>query len=267
MRIQLAEGVSFDARDTRVVADGLRVFISGEPGSGKSWAAMSIVSQWVEQGGQAVVLDAHGEYGGLWEARPRDVVRFGYGDHAVREESVDWCLSFVREGKTVTLDLSHWTDIYPEQLDAFVRKLMRDLYELRRQKPQQTMVLVEEAQSFAPQLQSAGQASNIKLFTSLITGGRKFGLNFILCSQRASLVDSNLIAACNVRLFMRTSEVKDWKRVVKEYLPPGVKVTWGGSPKTDFQKFNSGEALVISRWVKSGRFQLSKPSVPVKRFL
>lgn len=267
MKIRLAKGAVIDAKDPRVVADGLRVFLSGESGSGKSNAAMLIVSQWIEQGRQAVVLDAHGEYGALWDLRPAQVTRFGYGEPPVREESVEMCLHFIREGQSLVLDLSHWTDLHPSKLDEFVRALLRDLYELRRQKPKPTLVLLEEAQAFAPQQQSAGQAENVKLVTALITGGRKFGLNFVLSSQRSSLVDSNVIAGCNVRVFMRTSEVKDWKKVIKGYVPPGVKVTFGGSPKTDISKFESGEALVVSRWLKPARIRLDLPSVPVKRFL
>lgn len=271
MKLVLSEekGLVVNLSDPSVKADGLRVFLGGESGSGKSNAAMLIASQWVEQGGQAIVLDAHGEYGTLWETRPggeNSVVRFGYGEPPVREESVEWCMSYIREGHSLVLDLSHWTDLHPEKLDAFVRDLMKDLYELRRQKPKQTLVLIEEAQAFAPQQQSAGQAQNIRLFTALITGGRKFGLNFVLSTQRQSLVDSNIIAGCNVRLFMRVSEAKDWKKL-KPYVPPNFPVMFGGGAKKDIRAFASGEAIALSRWFKPCRVRLDLPSVPVKRFL
>lgn len=262
-------GLVLNLADPSVKADGLRVFLGGESGSGKSNAAMLIVSQWVEQGGQAIVLDAHGEYGALWESRPggeHSVIRFGYGEPPVREESVEWCMSYVREGHSLVLDLSHWTDLHPEKLDAFVRELMRDVYELRRAKPRPTLVLMEEAQAFVPQQQMAGQAANIKLFTALITGGRKFGINFVLSTQRQSLVDSNVIAACNVRLFMRISEAKDWKKM-KPYLPPKFPVTFGGGSKKDIREFLSGETVLLSRWFKPQRIRFDLPSVPVKRFL
>jgi len=263
------EGLVINLADAAVKADGLRVFLGGESGSGKSNAAMLIASQWVEQGGQAIVLDAHGEYGALWEARPggdTSVVRFGYGEPPVREESVEWCMSYVREGHSLVLDLSHWTDLHPVKLDKFVRELMTDLYELRRQKPKQTLVLIEEAQAFAPQQQSAGQAQNIRLFTALITGGRKFGLNFVLSTQRQSLVDSNIIAGCNVRLFMRISEAKDWKKL-KPYLPPKFPVLFGSGGKKDIRSFASGETIALSRWFKPGRVRLDLPDVPVRKFL
>jgi len=262
-------GLVVNLSDPMVRADGLRVFLGGESGSGKSNAAMLIASQWVEQGGQCIVLDAHGEYGGLWEMRPggeHSVIRFGYGEPPVREESVEWVMSYVREGHSIVLDLSHWTDLHPEKLDIFVRDLMKDIYELRRAKPKQTLVLIEEAQAFAPQQQMTGQAANIRLFTALITGGRKFGLNFVLSTQRQGLVDSNVIAGCNVRLFMRVSEAKDWKKL-KPYVPPKFPVQFGGGGKKDIRGFQSGEVMAFSRWFKPQRVRLDLPGVPVKKFL
>ncbi len=258
-----------DMEDEQVKADGLRVFIGGESGSGKSNAAMLIASQWVEQNGQVIVLDSHGEYGALWETRPggaHPVVRFGYGEPPVREESVEMCMSYIRDGHSLVLDLSHWTDLHPETLDKFVRDLLKDLYELRRHKPKRTLILVEEAQVYAPQQQMSGQAANIRMFTALITGGRKFGLNFVLGTQRQSLVDSNVIAGCNVRLFMRISEAKDWKKL-KPYIPPRCPVQFGGNVKRDIARFASGEVLALSRWFGTQRVRLDLPEVPVKKFL
>lgn len=252
-----------------VKADGLRAFIVGESGSGKSWSAMLLASQWVAQGGQVIVLDSHGEYGALWETRPggdHSVVRFGYGEPPVREESVEMCMSFIREGHSLVLDLSHWTDLHPEILDQFVLSLLKDLYELRRHKPKRTLILVEESQVYFPQQQMTGQAANIRMFIALLTGGRKFGLNFILGTQRPSLVDSNVIAGCNVRLFMRISEAKDWKKL-KPYVPPKCSVQFGGDARRDIARFQSGEALALSRWFNTQRVRLDLPEVPVKKFL
>lgn len=266
MKLQLAKGLVIDVDAPSVKADGLRVFITGESGSGKSTAAMLLASRWVEQDGQVLVLDSHGEYGAVWEARPAEVTRYGYGDDPVYEDSVELCMSCLRDNHSLLLDLSHWTDLYPEKVDVFVRALMRDLYEYRRKHPRPMLILVEEAQTFMPQQQSKGQSDNIKLWTALLTGGRKFGLNFVLSTQRSALVDSNIIAGCNVRLFMRTSEAKDWKKVLKTYVPEKL-ATFGGSPKKDIAKFESGEAVIVSRWLPTTRARLQVPSVRVKKFL
>ena len=111
--------------------------------------------------------------------------------------------------------------------------------------------------------QQQGDAKNIRIFVNAITGGRKFGLHFILASQRQSLVDSNVVSQCNVRIFLRVSEQKDWKNVIRGYLPPTCTVTWHKNDKTDLNMFDSGDALLVSRWFPVQRIRLLKSKVPV----
>ncbi len=262
--IALTPQHKIDVNSRHVMEDGLRIWVSGESGSGKSNACMGILEQAMKHGTQVIVFDAHGEYGSLWGVRPTKTARYGYGTAPVTEQSVDTALMLVQDDSNLLLDLSHWSDLEPAKLDEFTRDFMKGLYALRRRQPRRTLVLLEEAQSVVPQQQSSGQHDNIKLMTSLITGGRKFGLNFILASQRPSLVDHNIVAACNVRLFLRTSEQKDWKRM-KEYLPPKFPVAFGGSAKTDIKKFKAGEAILISRWFDTKRIRLPLAETELRR--
>jgi DNA helicase HerA-like ATPase len=262
--ITLTPTHQIDTNSRPVLEDGLRIWVSGEPGSGKSNACMGILEQAMKMGMQVIVFDAHGEYGALWGVRPTKTASYGYGSAAVTEESVDTALMLVAEGSNLLIDLSHWSDLEPAKLDKFTHEFMRGLYSLRRRTPRRTLVLLEEAQSVVPQQQSSGQHDNIKLMTSLITGGRKFGINFVLASQRPSLVDHNIVAACNVRLFLRTSEQKDWKRM-KEYLPPKFPVSFGGMAKTDIKKFKAGEAILISRWFDTKRIRLPLAETELRR--
>jgi len=158
------------------------------------------------------------------------------------------------------LDLSHWTDLHPAKLDVFVLEFIRGLYELRRGLPARTFVLLEEAQNYIPQQQAAGQVENIKIFLAIVTGGRKFGLNFLLSSQRPSLVDINALSGCNVRVFLRISEERDHRRI-KLYLPKVVTFQ-------RLSRFESGEAIIVSRWLPNVvHSRLLKPSVTLTKFL
>lgn len=259
-----------DLNSKSVVEDGMRLWVSGESGSGKSNACMLITEQCLKMGMQVIVLDAHGEYGELMWARPGKTVRYGYGDTPLSEESVDTCLMLVEEKRNLLLDLSHWSDLEPKKLDLFIRDFLKGVYALRRAKPHRMLIVLEEAQSVVPQQQSAGQSDNIKLVTSLITGGRKFGLNFIIASQRPSLVDHNIVAICNVRLFLRITEMKDWKKVTP-YIPKNFPVVFaerpvkGKSPKRDIKKFNTGEAILVSRWFDTTLAQLPKSEYALKK--
>lgn len=258
-----------DVNATSVIEDGMRLWVSGESGSGKSNASMLITEQCVRMGMQVIVLDAHGEYGELKWARPGRTVRYGYGDTPLNEDSVDTCLMYVAENQNLLLDLSHWSDLEPKKLDQFIRDFLKGVYALRRQKPHRMLIVLEEAQSVAPQQQSSGQSDNIKLVTSLITGGRKFGINFIISSQRPSLVDHNIVANCNVRLFFRLTELKDWKKVVP-YLPKDFPVVFSGGGKVkkgkrDIKKFNTGEAIIVSRWFDTVSAQLPRSEYKLKK--
>lgn len=260
MRVRLSKAVIFDLDRHDVIQDGLRIWVGGESGSGKSSTVMSIASQVVDQGGQVIMLDPHGEFGALWEAAPNRVVRIGYGTEPVNENSHEWCMSVIGEGKSLLLDLRHWSVLEPEKMDAFVLRFVKDLYRLRVERPKRCLLVIEEAQQFAPQNQMSGQAENVRLFVNVATAGRKFGLNVLLTSQRQSLVDSNLYTQCNVRIFLRTSEFSDWNKRIKKYVPTTMGINYD-----DVRKFKSGEAIVLSRWTPDARVRLEPPKVQMRK--
>lgn len=253
-------------RSPAVKANGLRLWCAGESGCGKSTTVALVASQTIEQGGQIIGLDAHGELERLWEINPSKVVKIGYQGQPVQQNSVEWCLEVVRSGKSLLIDLSHWM-LFPKELDAFVLDFVRGLFDERRRRPRQTLLLVEEAASFVPQQQMTGQAENIAIFLKVVTEGRKFGLNFMLCSQQQSLVDVRAVKGCNMLIFMRISTQADWK-VIKPYIPDKLKIEFGTDDKRyDIRHFADGEALMISRWTGSLRVRLMKPEVGPRKFL
>lgn len=258
--IKIAPGMQFDMNDRAFRGDGLRAFVGGESGSGKSSALMLLAEQMVRAGKQIVILDLHGEFQPLWEVRPggeQSVVTIGYGVDPVDVGSVDSTIERVREGHSVCVDLMHWADVEPDKLDQFVKAFVRELVNLRRSAPKQTVLFIEEAASVIPQAERSGQADTIRLFTSVIMGGRKFGLYTVLASQRTSLVNHNVIAGCNVRLFLRSSEQKDWQKVVRHYAPEKLSVD-------QYRKLPSGKAIVSSRWWRSDVVQLPRATTELR---
>lgn len=260
MRLRLSKAVIIDTDAKSVVDDGMRIWVGGESGSGKSSLAMNIAGQLIENDYQVIMLDPHGEFGGLWELNPSRVVRIGYGKEPVNETSHEWCMSVIREGKSLLLDLRHWAVLDGAKLDAFVLKFVRDLYRLRVEHPKRCLLFIEEAHQFAPQAQMSGQAENVRLFVNVATAGRKFGLNVLLSSQSQSLVDSNLYKQCNVRIFLRTTEFQDWSKRISKYVPPALGVSYN-----DIRSFDTGEAIVLSRWTPDARVRLLPPRVPVRK--
>ena len=270
--IKLAEGLSFDMNNPDVIGDGLRCWIGGESGVGKSTAIASFTGQWMEQGGQVVVLDAHGEHGPLG-VLDLNAKLIGYGNAerglslAEDDETIRRYVQLVDSGKSLLINLKSWIDTNPKALDAFVLKLMRGIYELRKTKPKRTLVVIEEAHVFAPETPAAGQTENVRMFIGMLTGGRKYGLNFLLGVQRQAIVDKTVLASCNVRIFLRVSFFDDFE-VVRKYIP-FITTTRDGKPYRrrmvefeEMKKFQSGEAVVLARWTPDMRVRLDMPSVP-----
>lgn len=266
--IELGTDAEIDLADAGFKADGLRATILGEPGSGKSNTGMLITEQWIQLGHQALVLDAHGEFGELWSLRPGKVERIGYGEQPVGPASSTWVIEMLREGKTVLVDLSHWTDIDYKSLVKFVHPLMLELSKFVREKPAHRLVFLEEAHQFIPQQQLSDQYEMVRNFVNMLSGGRKFGLHFVLSSQRPSFIDASAVAMCNVKIFHRVTNEGDWKKGVKPYMPTSLKLVFGGNnTKRDFKKFLPGEAVVMSRWFDTQRMRLPLSTTPVKKFI
>ena len=93
-----------------------------------------------------------------------------------------------------------------------------------------------------------------------MTRGRKFGLNFALGAQQQSLVDVRAIKGCNMRVFLRISDMRDWKHI-KPYIPSKLAVGFGPEARRDITKFKSGEAVLVSRWTGELRVRLDLPKV------
>ena len=274
--LRLSKDWVLDLNSPEVKNDGLRVWLSGESGAGKSFACALILEQFIMMGWQIVVLDMHGEYSSLWAHAPHRIQRMGYGTELHEVDDVDPALALVKAGQSLLIDLSGWADIETRKLDVFLLNFLKGLYRLRRDSPGKTLLVLEEAQTVAPQAQSKGQMDNVKLVTSIITGGRKFGLDVLVTSQRISLVDYNIPRSCNVRVLLRVADIEDYARY-KPYLPAGSPIHFNGKTKVDgvlvslprednITKFRNGEAIVTSRWFEDARVQLDLPTIhPRKR--
>jgi hypothetical protein len=267
VHISLTKQGIVDLKSQLVLDDGLRMWTTGSSGSGKSNTNMRIMSQWVQAGRQLILFDAHAEHRNLWSLKPSHISCFGYGDEPVKSTSTDWVMSHIEEGNSVLIDLSHWTDSGSSEMDEFAKQLLLAVSAYARKKPAHRLIALEEAQNFAPQSQSSGQYELVKLLRGLLTGGRKFGLHFLLSSQRASLVDSDVLSQCNLNVLHRVLHPKDWERY-KKILPPKFPITFGSKKSArDIQKFGAGEAILNSLFFPTHRGQVMLPIVKVTKFL
>ena len=218
MELKLAEDFSLSTDDQRVKTQGIRIAVIGESGSGKSWTIAVIAEQAIQTGMQVIFIDPHGEY---WTfAEKFDVVIVGgeKGDLLFSEECMDIYGEIVRQGKNVDFNLREFLD---DDLTygRSVEKILRMLWKVLVNNPRTCLVVFEEAHLVCPQERSYDVMRRVSLVKNIVTGGRKFGISFILGSQRPAELHKTPLSQCWIRLFGKTTERLD-RKAVEDYMKP-----------------------------------------------
>jgi uncharacterized protein len=176
--------------DANVVATG-RTCVIGASGSGKSYAVGVICEELCKGGVPFAIVDTEGEYSGL--KQKYDVIWVG------DEEGCDlqWSgLDLERLGNQapdlapLVLDLSETED--PKQKASGLLSFIYREVE-RRRTPY--LIIVEEADRFVPQ-----NGEKVAIFGEIARRGRKRGVGLMVCTQRPSLVDKNVLSQCGNQL-------------------------------------------------------------------
>lgn len=142
----------------------------------------------------------------------------------------------VRSGKTTILSLKGTP---PDIQELVVNRILTAVFELRKHgKVSPLMVLVEEAHNFCPQ---QGTKACSKIFRTIASEGRKFGLGLCIISQRAARVDKNVLSQCNTQIILKVHNPNDLKAIAAsiegltegmeneiQLLPIGTAIVTGG---------------------------------------
>jgi len=172
--------------DANVIATG-RTCVIGASGSGKSYAVGVICEELCKSGVPFAIVDTEGEYSGL----KQEYEVLWIGD----EQGCDlqWSgLDLNRVGTQapdlapLILDLSETDE--PRQKASSVLSIIYGEVE-RRRTPY--LIIVEEADRFVPQ-----NGEKIAILGEIARRGRKRGVGLMVCTQRPSLVDKNVLSQC-----------------------------------------------------------------------
>jgi len=142
----------------------------------------------------------------------------------------------VVKGKTTIINLK---GVPPDIQELVVNRLATAMFELRKVGHIPPMMLVvEESHNFCPQV---GQVASSKIFRTLASEGRKFGLGLVIITQRAAKVDKNVLSQCNTQIILKVTNPNDLKAIVASVegltsamaeeiprLPIGVAIMTGG---------------------------------------
>jgi len=176
--------------DANLVATG-RTCVLGSSGSGKSYTVGVLCEELCRNEVPFAIVDTEGEHTGLKEQF--EAIWVGEdGDSDLSWEMLD-LKDLARQAPDISpliLDVSDLTDP-KEKVASFITALYETLTERRTP----YLVVVEEADKFVPQY---GQ--RVPIFAEVARRGRKRGMGLMICSQRPSLVDKNVLSQCGNQL-------------------------------------------------------------------
>jgi DNA helicase HerA-like ATPase len=125
----------------------------------------------------------------------------------------------IQKGKCTIINLRGTP---PDIQELIVNRIGNALFELRKlDKIPPMMMVVEEAHNFCPQ---QGQVACSKIFRTIASEGRKFGLGLMIITQRAAKIDKNVLSQCNTQVILKVTNPNDLKAIAAsiEGLTPGM---------------------------------------------
>src|SRR5712692_4327923 len=198
--------------DANLVVTG-RTCVLGSSGSGKSYAVGVLCEELCRHQVPFAIVDTEGEHIGLKEKFETIWV----GEE--QESDLSWgnldLEDLARQAPDIPpliLDVSDLSDP-KEKVASFIGALYSTLTE--RKTPY--LVVVEEADKFVPQY---GQ--RVPIFAEVARGGRKRGMGLMICSQRPSLVDKNVLSQCANQLIGKLIIQNDLQSVAQFFPGKGL---------------------------------------------
>jgi DNA helicase HerA-like ATPase len=114
----------------------------------------------------------------------------------------------IKKGKTTIINLKGSP---PDIQTLVVNRICTYMFELRKQdKIPPLMLVAEEAHNFCPQ---QGQVASSKVFRTIASEGRKFGLGICIVTQRPAKVDKNVLSQCNTQVILKVTNPNDLKAI------------------------------------------------------
>jgi len=198
--------------DANLVVTG-RTCVLGSSGSGKSYAVGVLCEELCRNEVPFAIVDTEGEHTGLKEKFEAIWV----GEE--KDSDISWdnldLKDLARQAPDISpliLDVSDLTDP-KEKVSSFITSL----YETLTQRRTPYLVVVEEADKFVPQY---GQ--RVPIFAEVARRGRKRGMGLMICSQRPSLVDKNVLSQCGNQLIGKLIIQNDLQSVAQFFPGKGL---------------------------------------------
>lgn len=218
MKLNIADGLELPSE---VVTQA--VGILARRGAGKTHTATVLVEEVIGAGLPVVILDPTGAWWGLRSSadgeRPGLPVIILGGEHGdvplertagkvIAEQVIDHPGAYV-------IDLSGFESRRAEQ--DFAADFLERLYRGKATRRDALLVVVDEADNFAPQRPGTEQIRTLGALEAIIRRGRIRGLGVVLISQRAAVINKNVLTQIEVLIALQTTAPQD-RKAVKEWV-------------------------------------------------
>jgi hypothetical protein len=154
----------------------------------------------------------------------------------------------VQKGRTTIINFKGTP---PDIQELVVARIASACFELRKVGRIPPMMMVcEEAHNYCPQ---QGLVSSSKIFRTIASEGRKFGLGLTVISQRAAKIDKNVLSQCNTQMILKVTNPNDLKAISNslEGLSEGM--------EDEIQRLPIGVALIIGGNIQMPLFVEVRP--------
>lgn len=191
------------------------IAILARRGAGKTYTASVLVEEVVKARQPVVVLDPTGAWWGLRSSADGEkaglpVVILGgeHGDVPLEAAAGKVIADLVIDHPgAYVIDLSGFESKAAEQ--RFAGDFLERLYRGKATKRDALLVVVDEADTFAPQRPGPEQTRTLGALESIVRRGRIRGLGVVLITQRAAVLNKNVLTQVEVLVAMQTTGPQD----------------------------------------------------------
>jgi hypothetical protein len=235
-------------------------------GAGKTYTGSVLAEEVMKAGVPIVILDPTGAWWGLRssadgksEGLPVTIFGGDHGDLALEATAGALIAEVVLEHPgAYILDFSAFTSKTAEQ--TFAASFLEHLYRGKKAETGPLLVVVDEADMFAPQRPGPEQTKSLGALESIVRRGRIKGLGCLLITQRAAVLNKNVLTQTEILIIMQTTGPQDRKAMDEWIIGNAKSVQERDDVLFSLASMKQGEA-----WIWSPSFLHTLVRVQIKR--
>lgn len=189
---------------------------------GKTYTASVIAEEFIKNKLPFVALDPTGAWWGLQSSKDGKEAGFPVyilgGDHGIALEPTAGKViaeQVVKHPSFYVVDVSKFKS--NAEQDRFATDFAEHLYRIKADHPEPLHLFIDEADAFIPQRPFGGQQRMLGAFEALVRRGGIRGIGVTLISQRAAVINKNVLTQTECMIILRTTSPQD-RNAIDEWI-------------------------------------------------